>query len=73
MTTITDVAQSHGLNEPCGHFVDICGHFTGILQGWSIDYGKDICLLYQRMGRRIVVKDDILDSVGPEHYVNGME
>ena len=32
-----------------------------------------MCVLSQRMGRGVAVNEDVLDSVGPEHDVNGME
>ena len=53
--------------------MDIYGHFTDISQGWSIDEGNDICVLYQRMGRGVGVNEHGFDSVGPEHDVKGVE
>lgn len=44
VTTITDVAQSHGVNE-------LKGYFMGILQEWSTDEGNDIWVFYQRVGK----------------------
>lgn len=45
----------------------ICGHFTGVICGLRE------CLLYQRMGMGVLVNENVLDSVGPEPDVNGME
>lgn len=42
-----------------------------ILQGLSIDYGNDIWVFYQRVGRGMVANEVVLNSVGPEHDVNG--
>ena len=53
--------------------VDIYGYFTDISQGWSVDEGNGICVLYQRMARVVGVTEVVLDSVVPEHGVNGME
>ena len=53
--------------------MDICRHFTDISWGWSIDQGNDICVLYQSMGRGVVVNEDVLESLGPEREINGME
>ena len=44
-----------------------------ILQGWSTDEGNDSCVLYQTLGRRVGVNEDVLDSVCPEHDINDME
>lgn len=45
------------------------GHFTGLVHRLKILY---LCI-YQRMGKEEVVNEDVLDSMGPEHDVNGME
>lgn len=50
VTTATDGAKSHGLNELTGHFVDIYGHSAELSQGWSITYGNGNCELYERVG-----------------------
>lgn len=47
VTTRTDGARSHGLNELNGHFEDIYRHSADPPQGWSISYGNGNCELYQ--------------------------
>lgn len=38
-----------------------------------MDYGNDIHVFYQRVRIRMMVDELVLNSVGPEHNVNGME
>lgn len=73
MTTITDGAQSHGLDDLNGHFVDICDDFTDISQRWSIDQENDICVLYQKMRRIVLSNENASDTVRPEHDINYVE
>ena len=50
--------------------VDVYGHFTRVVHGLR-EYQHII--LYQRMRRGVVVNEDVLDSVGLEHDINGMD
>lgn len=62
---MTDGTHSHEQNSLNGHSVDILWAFNEhILQGWSIDEGNDICVFHQRMGRGVVVSEDVLEGVG---------
>ena len=76
MTTITDGAQSHGLNELSEYFVDICGqlwtfhrHFTGVVH----TVRKRYLHIVSKDGKRSVVSEGVLDNVGHKHDINGIE
>ena len=54
--------------------MDICGHFTNILQGWPIDLGNEMCIISKDgKGAGVVGNENVLDSVGPKHNVYGMK
>lgn len=49
---------NHGLKELSGHF-----------RGKVIIYVH----MYQRTGRVVVIKQDVLERIGPEYDINGIE
>lgn len=54
-------APSHRPNELSGHFI-----------GMAHRLGLSVCI-YQKTGKMVVINGEVLESVGPEHDVDGIE